>query len=62
MLDRGYLASNSMYASIAHTDEVLEQYYVNLSEVFDEISKLGPEGIGGTLTNGTAQAGFKRLT
>ncbi len=62
MLDRGYLASNSMYASIAHTDEVLEQYYVNLSEVFGEISKLGPEGIGATLTNGTAQAGFKRLT
>jgi glutamate-1-semialdehyde 2,1-aminomutase len=62
MLDRRYLASNSMYASIAHTDEVLEQYYVNLGEVFGEISTLGPEGIGATLTNGTAQAGFKRLT
>ncbi len=62
MLDRGYLASNSMYASIAHTDEVLAAYYENLGEVFAELASLGPSGIRSALPKGTAQAGFKRLT
>jgi glutamate-1-semialdehyde 2,1-aminomutase len=62
MLDEGYLASNSIYASIAHTPEILDAYYENLGVVFGEIAELGDEGIRGKLPNGTAQAGFKRLT
>jgi glutamate-1-semialdehyde 2,1-aminomutase len=62
MLDQGYLASNSMYASIAHTPEILDAYYEKLGLVFGEIASLGNEGISEKLPHGTAQAGFKRLT
>jgi glutamate-1-semialdehyde 2,1-aminomutase len=62
MLDQGYLASNSMYASIAHTPEILDAYYERLGVVFGEIASLGNEGISEKLPHGTAQAGFKRLT
>jgi len=39
MLKRGYLAGNSIYVSIAHTPEILQNYFDNLSEVFAKIKK-----------------------
>jgi len=62
MLDQGYLSGNSLYVSIAHTDEILEQYYEALAIVFAELAQMDNAQLVSALPNGTAQAGFKRLT
>jgi glutamate-1-semialdehyde 2,1-aminomutase len=62
MLDHGYLASNSMYTSIAHTPEVLDQYFEALGTVFAQITRSSDPNLGELLPQGSAQAGFKRLT
>jgi glutamate-1-semialdehyde 2,1-aminomutase len=62
MLDQGYLSGNSLYVSIAHTDAILEQYYEALGIVFAELAQLDDAQLVSALPNGTAQAGFKRLT
>jgi glutamate-1-semialdehyde 2,1-aminomutase len=62
MLKRGFIAGNSLYASIEHTPDVLEQYGSNLLEVFTCISKSGgTKELRGLLDNGPAQSGFQRL-
>jgi glutamate-1-semialdehyde 2,1-aminomutase len=62
MLKRGFIAGNSLYASIEHTDEILERYGANMLEVFHSISKSdGTEELQKLLDNGTAQSGFQRL-
>ena len=62
MLDQGYLSGNSLYVSIAHTDSILEQYYQALGVVFAELAAMDDAQLGAALPDGTAQAGFKRLT
>jgi len=62
MLDHGYLASNSMYTSIAHTPEILDQYFDALDTVFETISHTSDPELTDLLPQGTAHAGFKRLT
>ena len=62
MLDFGYLASNSLYASIVHTDEVLDAYYNCLSIVFGELAAMDDTQLAAALPFGTAQSGFRRLT
>lgn len=62
MLDQGYLSGNSLYVSIAHTDPILEQYYEALAIVFAELAAMDDAQLLAALPNGTAQAGFKRLT
>ena len=62
MLDFGYLASNSLYASIVHTDEVLDAYYNCLSIVFAELAAMDDTQLNAALPFGTAQSGFRRLT
>ena len=62
MLDFGYLASNSLYASIVHTDEVLDAYYNCLSIVFGELAAMDDTQLTAALPFGTAQSGFRRLT
>jgi len=62
MLDHGYLASNSMYTSIAHTPEILDQYFEALGTVFAQITRSSDPNLGELLPQGSAQAGFKRLT
>lgn len=63
MLKRGYLAGNSLYSSIAHTDEVLNPYFDNLYEVFKEIEKCekGSIDIHKKLEWPVCHSGFKRL-
>ena len=39
MLKKGYLASNSIYLSVAHTDQILNSYLDNLNLVFKKIKK-----------------------
>ena len=62
MLDFGYLASNSLYASIVHTDEVLDAYYNCLSIVFAELAAIDDTQLAAAWPFGTAQSGFRRLT
>lgn len=62
MLKKGYLASNSFYASIAHTDEILEKYIYDLNDVFALINKCEQGYKNKNLLDGPeAHSGFKRL-
>lgn len=60
MLERGYLASNSIYASFAHDDEVIKGYLEAADEVFELIESL--EGKEPSLKAGVCHSGFQRLT
>ncbi len=62
MLDQGYLSGNSLYVSIAHTDEILADYYDALAIVFGELAQMDDAQLATALPDGTAQAGFRRLT
>lgn len=62
MLARGYLAGPNLYASIAHTPEILDDYFTALEPVFSELASLDDAGILAQLPEGTAQSGFRRLT
>ncbi len=62
MLDQGYLSGNSLYVSIAHTDEILADYYDALAIVFGELARMDDAQLATALPDGTAQAGFRRLT
>ena len=62
MLAKGYLASNSMYASVAHTDEILDGYFEALAPVFAQLAGMSDDDIAAALPQGTAHAGFARLT
>lgn len=62
MLARGYLAGTALYASIAHTPEVLDAYIEHLEPVFTTLSGVGSdENLLELLPNGVAQSGFHRL-
>ena len=39
LLKKKYLASNTFYSSIAHTDEILDGYFSILDEAFYELSQ-----------------------
>ena len=62
MLDRGYLAGPNLYASIAHTPEILDEYFTAMDAVFAQLAELDDEQLGELLPFGTAQSGFRRLT
>ena len=62
MLDKGYLAGVNLYASLAHTPEILDTYFDTLSHVFQGLSDLDNEQLNSKLPSGHAQAGFGRLT
>lgn len=59
MLKRGYLATNAVYASYAHTDAIVGEYLMAVDEVFHMIAKLG----GGlpALDGAVCHSGFQRL-
>jgi glutamate-1-semialdehyde 2,1-aminomutase len=62
MLAKGYLASNSIYACIAHTQEVVDGYFAAIDPVFKLIRQC-EEGrdVHSLLTGPICHAGFKRL-
>lgn len=63
MLDRGFLASKSVYASYSHTKKHVSRYLENVDEVFGFIRKAVENGkIQDLLRGPVAHAGFKRLT
>lgn len=62
MLEQGYLAGPNLYASLAHTHEILDDYVAALEPVFRELSSFTDEDLANALPAGKAQAGFRRLT
>ena len=62
MLRAGFLASNCIYLSTAHTSEVLESYFEKLSPILKMISECeGGRPVGDFLKTPVCHAGFKRL-
>ena len=63
MLKKGYLASNVLYTSIAHTDSIIQQYISDLESVFAQIANFecGKLDIESCLETKVCHSGFKRL-
>lgn len=62
MLDRGYLAGNSVYTSYAHTQSIVEQYLEQVDEVFGVIAEaLENEEVHDLLRGPVAHTKFERL-
>jgi glutamate-1-semialdehyde 2,1-aminomutase len=62
MLSKGFLATTSLYASVAHTPELIDAYFVNLESSFELINKCENGLDVRTLLNGpVAHSGFTRL-
>ena len=63
MLNRGFLASKSVYASYSHTEECVEKYLENVNEVFGIIKKaIEKDSVYSLLKGPVAHEGFRRLT
>lgn len=63
MLNRGYLASESVYVSYSHSEEHVEKYLENVNDVFSIIEKAIMENnIHSMLKGPIKHEGFKRLT
>ena len=62
MLDRGFLASKSVYVSYAHTREHVSKYLENVDEVFATIKRAAEsKNVRAFLRGPVAEVGFKRL-
>ena len=62
LLACGFLASNVVYASTAHTDEILDQYFEAIDPVFAVIRECEDgRDIMNLLKSPVCQSGFKRL-
>ena len=40
MIDKGFLAGNKLYVSIAHSDKLIKKYLNNIDIIFKEIKKI----------------------
>ena len=62
MLKKGFLASNTIYVSTAHTDKILDSYFFELDKVFSFISECeNGKNIYDYLDGPICHSGFKRL-
>ncbi|MBI1220637.1 MAG: aminotransferase class III-fold pyridoxal phosphate-dependent enzyme [Rhodobacteraceae bacterium] len=63
MLAKGWLASTNCYASMAHTDDVIADYFADLDGVFALIAECehGDRKVADLLKGPVCHAGFKRL-
>ena len=62
MLKRGFIAGTALYASIAHTDDILDRYFEQLDDVVAMIAGAGSDAeLARALPDGTCQSGFQRL-
>ena len=62
MLKKGYLASNSVYVSIAHTADVIEGYFEALASIFSLIQECeNGRDVNSLLEGPVCHGGFKRL-
>ncbi len=62
MLEAGYLAGVALYASLAHTPPILDDYCEALEPVFADLARMNNADLHAQLPDGLAQAGFRRLT
>ncbi|WP_420187046.1 aminotransferase class III-fold pyridoxal phosphate-dependent enzyme [Bacteroides pyogenes] len=62
MLKQGYLAGNSLYPCIAHTPEILDDYFSKLDKIFADIRDFEDgRDVMKALDGPVCQGGFKRL-
>lgn len=63
MLDEGFLAGNGVYASLAHTDEIIDKYLSAVDKTFTKVKKIQDKGddIEKYLNGPICHAGFARL-
>ncbi len=62
MLKKNILSSNQIYCSVAHTDKILEKYFLNLKKIIRVIRKCeSGESIDNYLETKVSIADFKRL-
>jgi len=62
MLDQGYLAGVNLYASLAHTPQILSEYFDAITPIFASLAHMNNDDLRGHLPAGPAQSGFTRLT
>ncbi|MCP4641732.1 MAG: aminotransferase class III-fold pyridoxal phosphate-dependent enzyme [bacterium] len=62
MLKRGFLAGCAMYATLAHTDEIIDRFETALDDVFGELAEaLETDSVVERLQGPPAHSGFRRL-
>ncbi len=62
MLKKGYLAGNSLYPCLAHTPEILNDYFEKLDGIFADIRDFEDgKDVMKALDGPVCQSGFKRL-
>lgn len=61
MLGRGFLASTALYASVAHTAEIVASFMDAWSQTLTDLVKFDPDDLKFALPDGAAQVGFQRL-
>jgi len=61
MLNLFYLASNSIYVSIAHEKKIRDLYFKDLAKIFASISNMSNLDLASNLEKDIATDGFKRL-
>ena len=62
MLKNKFLASNSVYVSTTHTNEIIENYFELLQPIFKVIGECEDgKDIDGLLDSPVCHSGFKRL-
>ena len=63
MLKEGFLAANSIYVSTAHSESILQPYFVMLDKIFSTINSCenGDLDIDKLLIGPTCHSGFRRL-
>jgi glutamate-1-semialdehyde 2,1-aminomutase len=63
MLKRGFLASNVIYLSLAHTEEVIDNYALAVKDIINQFQKQINDGsISKMLDGPICHSGFQRLT
>jgi len=63
MLERGFLASKSVYVSYSHNEDHMKKYLENVDEVFGMIKKsIEDKSVHSLLKGPVAHEGFRRLT
>jgi glutamate-1-semialdehyde 2,1-aminomutase len=63
MLDAGYLATDTVYVTYAHTPAVVEKYLAALDNVFGALAKaIAADDVHARLKSSVAHSGFQRLT
>jgi len=62
MLNQGYLAGVNLYASLAHSPLILDEYFDAITPLFQALANMTNDDLIEQLPQGPAQSGFRRLT